>query len=291
MTAVVRKKGNQFNLAAQSARQAGSTFKTFVLASAIEQGIDPDTTYYTSAPFTCTVGPWCSTITPWDVHTYENTYAGSESITRATLASDNTVYAQLTLDVGPRYVWNMAHRLGVHMSPDKPVASIGLGSLVGLAARHGGRVRDVPGDGHLREADGDHEGRPRRTARSTRRWLGKPQTKRARLRRRRVEGEPTCCAERALRHGRRLGRRHASERGQDRHDREPRRRVVRRLHAPARDGRLDGLPKRRDPDARRARRRRSQGATFPCRSGTSTWPPRCGTDRCEASRCPKHYPT
>ncbi len=127
MTAVVRKKGNQFNLVAQSARQAGSTFKTFVLASAIERGIDPDTTYYTSAPFTCSIGPWCQT--PWQVHTYDNSYRGSISVTSGTLASDNTVYAQLTLDVGPRYVWQMAHRLGVHLSPDKPVASIGLGSL------------------------------------------------------------------------------------------------------------------------------------------------------------------
>jgi penicillin-binding protein 1A len=133
MTAVVRSAGNQFNLAAQSARQAGSTFKTFVLASAVEQGIDPDTTYYESAPFTCVNGPWCYADYlnghPWTVHTYENTYLGQTSITNATLASDNTVYAQLTLDVGPRYVWSMAHRLGVHMSPDKPVASIGLGSL------------------------------------------------------------------------------------------------------------------------------------------------------------------
>ena len=56
MTAVVRTKGNQFNLAAQSTRQAGSTFKTLVLASAIEQGADPDSTYYTSAPFTCSTG-------------------------------------------------------------------------------------------------------------------------------------------------------------------------------------------------------------------------------------------
>jgi penicillin-binding protein 1A len=127
MTAVVRTKGNQFNLAAQSGRQAGSTFKTFVLASAIEKGVDPDSTYYTSAPFTCSIGPWCQP--PWTVHTYENTYSGSESLTRATLQSDNTVYAQLTLDVGPQYVWQMAHRLGVHMAPDKPVASIGLGSL------------------------------------------------------------------------------------------------------------------------------------------------------------------
>jgi penicillin-binding protein 1A len=127
MTAVVRSAKNQFNLAAQSARQAGSTFKTFVLASAIEQGVDPDTTYYTSAPFTCSRGPWCQE--PYSVHTYGNDYHGSMSLTRATLSSDNTVYAQLTLDVGPRYVWQMAHRLGVHMSPDTPVASIGLGSL------------------------------------------------------------------------------------------------------------------------------------------------------------------
>ena len=41
------------------AARPGSTFKTFVLASAIEQGVDPDSTYYTSAPFTCSRGPWC----------------------------------------------------------------------------------------------------------------------------------------------------------------------------------------------------------------------------------------
>src|SRR6478735_3237139 len=123
---------NQFNLAAQSRRQAGSTFKSFVLAAAIEQGADPDSTYYTSAPYTCTSGPWCEDDNkagkPWQVATYGNTYAGSISVTSATLRSDNTVYAQLTLDVGPDYVWRMARRLGVHLT-QKPVASIGLGSL------------------------------------------------------------------------------------------------------------------------------------------------------------------
>jgi penicillin-binding protein 1A len=129
MTAVVRTKGNQFNLAAQSGRQAGSTFKVLVLASAIEQGVDPDSTYYTSAPFTCSRGEWCNGEKPWVVHTYDNSYSGTESLTRATLHSDNSVYAQLTLDVGPRYVWQMAHRLGIHMQPDHPYASIGLGPL------------------------------------------------------------------------------------------------------------------------------------------------------------------
>jgi penicillin-binding protein 1A len=177
MTAVVRKTGNQFNLVAQSARQAGSTFKTFVLASAIEQGIDPDSTYYTSAPFTCSVGPWCQT--PWQVHTYDNSYRGSMSVTHGTLASDNTIFAQLTLDVGPRYVWQMAHRLGVHLSPDKPVASIGLGSLavspldmaaayatfpaMGIYAKPMAITKVVLPGGHVDKDSG---------------W-GKPQTKRA----------------------------------------------------------------------------------------------------------------
>jgi penicillin-binding protein 1A len=134
MTSVIPgNRNNQFNLAAQSARQAGSTFKPFVLAAAIEKGIDPDTTYYTSAPFTCTTGPWCAPDyaagKPWTVTTFDHTYAGSISITNATLRSDNTVYAQLTLDVGPDTVWNMARRLGVNLNGQKPVASIGLGSL------------------------------------------------------------------------------------------------------------------------------------------------------------------
>jgi len=128
MTAVTPgKKGNQFNLASQAQRQPGSTFKPFVLAAAIEQGMNPASTYYTSAPFHCDALPWC--IPPWDVTTYDHTYAGSISVETATLKSDNTVYAQLTLDVGPDKVAEMAHRLGVTAAL-KPVASIGLGSVV-----------------------------------------------------------------------------------------------------------------------------------------------------------------
>jgi penicillin-binding protein 1A len=130
MTAVIPgNTKNQFNLAAQSARQAGSTFKAFVLAAAIEKGIDPDSTYYDSAPFTCTVTECLTNGQPWQVSTFDHTYAGEISITQATLRSDNTVYAQLTLDVGPSYVWQMAKRLGVNMNGQKPVASIGLGAL------------------------------------------------------------------------------------------------------------------------------------------------------------------
>jgi len=125
MTAVTPgRTGNQFNLVAQARRQPGSTFKTFVLAAAIEQGMNPDSTYYTSAPFHYQPDPY----TPaWDVSTYDHSYSGTISVHSATLASDNTVYAQLTLDVGPENVADMAHRLGIQSALDV-VPAMGLGA-------------------------------------------------------------------------------------------------------------------------------------------------------------------
>jgi penicillin-binding protein 1A len=125
MTAVYPgRKQNQFNLVAQARRQAGSTFKAFVLTEAVRQGIDPATATYVSAPFHYQPYP---TAQPWDVSTYSHTYSGTITVQQATLQSDNTVYAQLTLDVGPENVAVMAHQLGVQ-SPLEPVPSIGLGS-------------------------------------------------------------------------------------------------------------------------------------------------------------------
>ena len=125
MTAVTPgRTGNQFNLVAQARRQPGSTFKVFVLTAAIAEGMNPDSTYYTSAPFHYQPDPY----TPaWDVQTYDHTYAGSISVTSATLRSDNTVYAQLTLDVGPDKVAAMAHRLGIKSHLDV-VPAMGLGA-------------------------------------------------------------------------------------------------------------------------------------------------------------------
>jgi penicillin-binding protein 1A len=121
--------GNQFNLVAQARRQPGSTFKVFVLTAAVEQGMNPNSTYYTSAPFHYQPDPY----TPaWNVSTYDHSYAGTISVTSATLRSDNSVYAQLTLDVGPDKVAEMAHRLGVESPLDDHgayVPSIGLGSI------------------------------------------------------------------------------------------------------------------------------------------------------------------
>jgi penicillin-binding protein 1A len=132
MTAVIPGKKNlQFNIAAQGRRQAGSAFKTFVLTEAIKQGINPNSTMYLSAPFHWQPDPNCSeAVDPncvWDVSTYDQSYTGPTTITQATLRSDNTVFARLTLDVGPEKVVNTARAMGIRTKLE-PVASVGLGS-------------------------------------------------------------------------------------------------------------------------------------------------------------------
>ncbi len=125
MTAVIPgKKNTQFNLAAQGRRQAGSAFKTFVLTEAIRRGINPDTTSYLSAPLHWQPDPFSEA---WDVATYAGDYYGPSPITQATLRSDNTVFARMTLDLGPENIVRLAHKMGITTKLE-PVASVGLGS-------------------------------------------------------------------------------------------------------------------------------------------------------------------
>jgi penicillin-binding protein 1A len=115
---------SQFNLAAQGHRQPGSTFKAFVLTTAIKQGIDPYNTYYTSKPLDLDLPEWGH----WEVHTADEGYLGKVNLQQATVASDNTVFAQLDLDVGPRQVAETAHSLGI-ASPLDGIPAEGIGGL------------------------------------------------------------------------------------------------------------------------------------------------------------------
>ncbi len=121
---------SQLNLATfrgGTGRQAGSAFKAFTLAEAMEQGFDLDSRWY--GPNTITIDdPVClGPEGPWEP---ENAEGGgsSYSLQSATAHSVNTVFAQLVVELGPDEVVDMAHRLGIRS--DLPaVCSITLGSV------------------------------------------------------------------------------------------------------------------------------------------------------------------
>jgi penicillin-binding protein 1A len=115
---------NKYNLAAQGHRQPGSTFKMLVLTTAIKQGIDPYNTYYTSKPLNLDLPQWGH----WEVHTADEGYLGTVNLQQATVNSDNTVFAQLDLDVGPENVAATAKSMGVTTKLDG-IPAEGLGGL------------------------------------------------------------------------------------------------------------------------------------------------------------------
>ncbi|HEY7452936.1 MAG TPA: transglycosylase domain-containing protein [Thermoleophilaceae bacterium] len=115
-----------FNLAAQGHRQPGSSFKTMVLTAAIRAGVDPNRTTYVSKPLK--INDPDAGVLDWEVQTYSHSYSGTMTIKSATLASDNTVYAQLILDIGPKKVCQTAKDLGIKTKLDCYPAE-GLGGL------------------------------------------------------------------------------------------------------------------------------------------------------------------
>ncbi|MBA2505862.1 MAG: transglycosylase domain-containing protein [Thermoleophilaceae bacterium] len=113
-----------FNLAAQGRRQPGSAFKTFVLVTALRRGVNPNSTTYTSKPLQLNVPGYG----PWKVETYDKSYGGSMNLVEATVKSDNSVYAQLDVDLGPKEVAKTAKLMGITTKLDG-IPSEGLGGL------------------------------------------------------------------------------------------------------------------------------------------------------------------
>ena len=117
----------KFNLATQSTRQAGSSFKPFVLATAVLQGISVYTGF--NGPPALTIDdPACATNgVLWNPHNYADETAGYMNLLDATAHSVNTIFAQLVDVVGPKNVVGVAHRLGIS-TPLQAVCSITLGT-------------------------------------------------------------------------------------------------------------------------------------------------------------------
>ncbi|MGH2853546.1 MAG: transglycosylase domain-containing protein [Solirubrobacteraceae bacterium] len=98
-----------FNLATEGERQPGSSFKAFDLAAALEDGISPDSVW-SSRVKTFKV-PHSSEV--FTVHNDENAYSGSNTLVGATAFSDNSIYAEVGLQVGTHRIASLAHKMGI----------------------------------------------------------------------------------------------------------------------------------------------------------------------------------
>lgn len=116
-------KTQKFNLAVQGKRQAGSSFKVFVLTAAIEKGFPPYKIYQSSPLVIKLPGK------DWKVSNYTEGGGGPPmTIREATVKSVNAVFARLIMDVDAKNVVDVAKKMGI-TSPIDPFPSIALGGL------------------------------------------------------------------------------------------------------------------------------------------------------------------
>ena len=111
-----------FDYATSAHRQPGSSFKVFALMTLIHDFHgDPNTTYYTSKFLQA---GWLPSEPTWSVHTAEESYQGTISLTKATIVSDNTVYAQLAVDEGMDKFDATARSMGIVSPLDENPAEV-----------------------------------------------------------------------------------------------------------------------------------------------------------------------
>ncbi|HZD79273.1 MAG TPA: transglycosylase domain-containing protein, partial [Actinomycetota bacterium] len=125
---------SQVNLALSGAkgfggtgRQAGSAFKPFTLAAAMEDHVSLSSRWRGPGRITIPDRRCYTDGKPWTLSNASDEESGDFTLAQATAHSVNTVYAQLVSMVGPDRVVDVAHRMGIR-SPLKPVCSITLGT-------------------------------------------------------------------------------------------------------------------------------------------------------------------
>ena len=114
-----RDENSQFDLVTHARRQPGSSFKTFALVAALEQGIDP-TTEFVSGDKVYEIDHGNEEPELWEVENFDDEQNGSISLEEALWLSDNSVFTDLVMNAdgqglqnGPAAVVDVAKRLGV----------------------------------------------------------------------------------------------------------------------------------------------------------------------------------
>ena len=102
-----------FNLATNGHRQPGSSFKPFTLVRALEEGHSPEEVFTSQKKVFRFKAPGAKKPELFEVKNYEDQYLGSASIATATQYSDNSVFAELGLQVGTDDVSNTAEKMGI----------------------------------------------------------------------------------------------------------------------------------------------------------------------------------
>ena len=95
---------DQYNLATQGQRMAGSAFKTFTLIAALEAGISPDASVNCSSK---------TKLGDWEVENIYGTNYGTRSMTRAFAVSSNTGFARIAASLGADTIAEVATRMGI----------------------------------------------------------------------------------------------------------------------------------------------------------------------------------
>jgi penicillin-binding protein 1A len=131
---------SKFNRATQAMRQTGSSFKVYVYAAALEQGMSPFDTVDDS-PFSVMSGG--QTYSP---HNYDNKYEGRITLRRALADSRNVPAVRVAAKVGIENVVDMARRFGIS-SPLPPYLPLALGAADLTLFEHTSAFTVFPDDG------------------------------------------------------------------------------------------------------------------------------------------------
>src|SRR3984893_16668037 len=94
---------SQFDRAVSAKRQPGSAFKPFVYLAALEAGLTPDSVREDASIH----------VKGWQPENYAREYFGPVTLTKALALSLNAVAVRLGLEVGPKAIVRVAHRLGI----------------------------------------------------------------------------------------------------------------------------------------------------------------------------------